>query len=55
VNDVPVSASADSGRDRKRASAQVAKNDSSAKSDKAKPLLQAVSFFGMRDTETKKR
>jgi hypothetical protein len=45
VNDVPVSASADSGRDRKRANAQVVSND---KGEKAKPLVQRTSFFGMR-------
>ena len=35
-----MSASADSGRDRKRSSRQVASRD--------KPLLQRASFFGMR-------
>jgi hypothetical protein len=49
VNDVPMSASADSGRDRKRANAQVASND------KAKPLVQRASFFGMRGGSEKKR
>ncbi|MEK7953787.1 hypothetical protein [Luteolibacter soli] len=43
VNDAPMSASADSGRDRKRANAQVASND-----NKAKPILKATSLFGMR-------
>ena len=48
VNDVPMSASADSGRDRKRANAQVVSND------KAKPLVQRASFFGMRGGSEKK-
>jgi hypothetical protein len=39
VNEIPMSASADSGRDRKAASKEVAK---------AKPMLQRASFFGMR-------
>ena len=43
VNEVPTSASADSGRDRKPASKQVASRDS-----KSKPLLQRANFFGMR-------
>ncbi|MCW1926564.1 hypothetical protein OKA05_28690 [Luteolibacter arcticus] len=43
VNDVPMSASADSGRDRKRvANAEVASRGN------AKPLVQRTSFFGMR-------
>jgi hypothetical protein len=42
VNEVPMSASADSGRDRKPASKQVASRDS-----KSKPMLQRASFFGM--------
>jgi filamentous hemagglutinin family protein len=49
VNDVPMSASADSGRDRKRANTQV------ASSGKAKPLVQRASFFGMRGGSEKKR
>ncbi|HEY1121208.1 MAG TPA: hypothetical protein VGE67_06390 [Haloferula sp.] len=49
VNDVPMSASADSGRDRKRANSQVASND------KAKPLVQRASFFGMRGGSEKKQ
>ena len=49
VNDVPMSASVDSGRDRKRASTQVVSND------KAKPLVQRTSFFGMRGGSEKKR
>jgi hypothetical protein len=49
VNDVPTSASADSGRDRKRANAQVVSNE------KAKPLVQRTSFFGMRGGTEKKR
>lgn len=52
VNDVPMSASADSGRDRKRTNAQVVSND---KGDKAKPLVQRTSFFGMRGGTEKKR
>lgn len=43
VNEVPMSASADSGRDRKSASKQVASRDG-----KSKPMLQRASFFGMR-------
>lgn len=43
VNEVPMSASADSGRDRKSSSKQVANRDS-----KSKPMLQRASFFGMR-------
>jgi filamentous hemagglutinin family protein len=43
VNDVSLSASADSGRDRKKAANQVASRDKAAK-----PLLQRGSFFGMR-------
>lgn len=43
VNDVSLSASADSGRDRKKASTQVASREKTAK-----PLLQRGSFFGMR-------
>lgn len=43
VNESPTSASADSGRDRKPASKQVASRDS-----KSPPLLQRANFFGMR-------
>jgi hypothetical protein len=43
VNEVPMSASADGGRDRKRSASQVASRDKSAK-----PMLQRASFFGMR-------
>jgi len=49
VNDVPMSASADSGRDRKRANSQVVSNE------KAKPLVQRASFFGMRGGSEKKK
>jgi len=42
VNEVPMSASADSGRDRKPASKQVASRDS-----KSKSMFQRASFFGM--------
>jgi hypothetical protein len=50
VNDVPMSASVDSVSDRKRANTQVASNG------KAKPILKAQSFFGMRGgTETQKK
>jgi hypothetical protein len=43
VNEVPMSASADSGRDRKQSSQQVAARDG-----KAAPMLKRSSFFGMR-------
>jgi len=43
VNDVSLSASADSGRDRKKPATQVA-----SRGNQAKPLLQRGSFFGMR-------
>lgn len=44
VSNVPVSASADSGRDRKSATSAVASRDKSSK----QPMLQRASFFGMR-------
>jgi filamentous hemagglutinin family protein len=47
-NDVPMSASADSGRDRKRAAPQVASRG------EAKPLVQRTSFFGMRGGSEKR-
>ena len=45
VSNVPVSASADSGRDRKAATSAVASRD---KDKTAKPMMQRASFFGMR-------
>lgn len=48
VNDAPMSASADSGRDRKRANPQVASRGN------AKPLVQRTSFFGMRGGSEKR-
>ena len=49
VNDVPMSASADSSRDRKRPNSQVVSNE------KPKPLVQRASFFGMRGGSEKKQ
>jgi hypothetical protein len=48
VNDVPMSASADAGRDRKRPAAQVAGRSGE------KPLLRRASFFGMRGGSEKR-
>jgi hypothetical protein len=48
VNDVPMSASADGGRDRDRPAAQVASRGS------AKPMLRRASFFGMRGGSEKR-
>lgn len=47
VNNTPMSASADTGRDRKRPGQQVASSDKGAK-----PMLQRASFFGMRGGDT---
>jgi hypothetical protein len=47
VNNAPMSASADGGRDRKRQAPQVASHDRGRK-----PLLQRASFFGMRGGST---